>query len=121
MKTIGKAKVALAIMMLVGGSTLAMAADSEKAAPEKGTWQYDYAMETGTLAPIGTGTFEGREATPATEKTAPEKGTWQYDYAMETGTLVPIGTGTIEGREATPAEETVEIGGMTYRIHIDLP
>lgn len=84
MKTIGKAKVVLAVMMVVGGSTLAMAADAEKAIPEKGTWEYSLAMETGNLEPIGTGSL-----------------------------LKCNGS-------AAPVEETVEIGGVTYRVHVDL-
>lgn len=83
MKSIRSVMIMAAVMMLVGGSTLAMAAEKEESAPEKGTWQYDYAMETGTLEPVGTGTFK-------------------------VGNIPQV-------------EETVVIGGMTYRIHIDLP
>ncbi len=52
----------------------------------------------------------------------PEKGTWEYQWAMETGNLPSDETGRAKtsGTTLGPQEETVEIGGMTYRIHIDL-
>lgn len=64
------ARIALAVaavMMMVGGSTVSTAAEEATKAPEKGTWEYAYELETGKLEPVGTGTLKAGDAAPVEE------------------------------------------------------
>lgn len=58
----------------------------------------------------------------AAEKKAPELGTWQYFEAIETGNFPSQEVSTQvrkSGAEQAPVFETVELGGISYRIGLD--